>query len=144
MSAGTGIQHSEYNKSVEKEVKFLQIWVFPNKKNVEPRYDQISIREIEKENKFYQVLSPNKDDQGVWIHQDAWFNLGKFSKGSSDEYTIQKAGNGVYAFVLEGEVEIDGQVLSKRDGMGIWDTEKIKLVAHKDARVLLMDVPMTI
>lgn len=144
MSAGTGIQHSEYNKSEENHIKLLQIWLFPNKKNVTPRYDQISIRDIEEDNKFYQVLSPNSDDQGVWIHQDAWFNLGKFSKGSSDEYTIKKAGNGVYAFILEGEVEIDGQKLSKRDGMGIWDTEKIKLVANQDARVLLMDVPMSI
>jgi len=80
LSAGTGITHSEYNKNKDKNVKFLQIWVFPNKKNVIPRYDQISIRDIEKENEFYQVLSPNKNDQGVWVNQDAWFHLGKFSK----------------------------------------------------------------
>ncbi|MFT6442018.1 MAG: redox-sensitive bicupin YhaK (pirin superfamily) [Salibacteraceae bacterium] len=144
LSAGTGITHSEYNKNKDKEVKFLQIWVFPKEKNVSPRYDQISIRDIEKENKFYQVLSPSKEDQGVWINQDAWFNLGKFSKGSRDQYKIQKPGNGVYVFVLEGDVEINGEQLSLRDGMGIWDAESINLMANSDARVLLMDVPMNL
>lgn len=143
LSAGIGITHSEYNKNKDKEVKFLQIWIFPKKKNVTPRYDQISIRDIAKENEFYQVLSPNKDDQGVWINQDAWFHLGKFSKGASDSYKIKKEGNGVYAFILEGEVEIDGEKLSKRDGMGIWDTNSIKVVATENARVLLMEIPMS-
>ena len=89
------------------------------------------------------MLSPYKDGQGVWIHQDAWFHLGKFEKGHSDEYKIKKEGNGVYAFVLEGEVEIDGEKLSKRDGMGIWDTESINVKATENARVLLMEVPMS-
>ena len=144
MSAGTGITHSEYNKNKDKEVKFLQIWVFPKEKNVTPRYDQISIRDIAKENEFYQVLSPNKEDQGVWIHQDAWFHLGKFQKGKSDKYKIKKQGNGIYAFILDGEVEIDGQKLSKRDGMGIWDTDSITVKALHHARVLIMEVPMNI
>lgn len=143
MSAGTGVTHSEKNKNNDKEVKFLQIWVFPKEKNVTPRYDQISIREIAKENKFYQVVSPNKDDQGVWINQDAWFHLGSFTKGNSDEYKIKKEGNGVYAFILEGEVEIDGEKLSKRDGMGIWNTKSINVKASENARVLLMEVPMS-
>ncbi|MCW5961598.1 MAG: pirin family protein [Pyrinomonadaceae bacterium] len=142
MSAGTGVVHSEYNNNPDKPVKFLQIWVIPNKQNVEPRYDQISLKDIAKENKFYQVLSPDKEDEGVWIYQDAWFNIGKFSKGSSDEYKINKAGNGVYAFILEGEVEINNEKLSRRDGMGIWDTFSITVKATEDARVLLMEVPM--
>lgn len=144
LSAGTGITHSEYNKNKDKEVKFLQIWIFPKTKNVEPRYDQISIREISEDNKFYQVLSPNKDDQGVWINQDAWFHLGNFSKDKSDTYNIKKDGNGVYAFILDGQVEINGEKLSKRDGMGIWDTDSIEVKATADARVLLMEVPMTL
>ncbi len=144
MSAGTGISHSEVNKNADKDVKFLQIWVFPNKKNVEPRYDQISTKDIQKENKFYQVLSPDKDDQGVWVHQDAWFNLGMFAKDKSDEYKIHKPGNGVYAFILEGEVEINGETLSRRDGMGIWNTDSIMVNAIKDSRVLLMEVPISL
>ena len=143
MSAGTGLTHSEKNKNRDKEVKFLQIWVFPKEKNVTPRYDQISIKEIEKENKFYQVVSPNKEDQGVWLHQDAWFHLGNFTKGNSDEYKIKKEGNGVYAFILDGEVEIDGENLSKRDGMGVWNTDSINVKATENARVLLMEVPMS-
>jgi redox-sensitive bicupin YhaK (pirin superfamily) len=144
MSAGTGIYHSEYNKNQDKDVRFLQIWVFPNRKNVEPRYDQISIKDIEKDNEFYQILSPNKNDQGVWINQDAWFNLGKFTKGYSEEYKLQREGNGVYVFVLEGEVEINGEQLAKRDGMGIWDIETIKVSAIENARVLVMEVPMNL
>lgn len=144
MSAGSGITHSEYNKNADQEVKFLQIWLFPNKKNVTPRYDQISIRDIEKENQFYQVLSPNKDDQGVWIHQDAWFHLGKFSKGIGDAYKVKKAGNGVYAFVLEGEIEMNSEKLNKRDGMGVWNTDVVQIKATENARVLLMEVPMNL
>lgn len=142
MSAGTGIFHSEYNKNDDKQVKFLQIWVFPNKRNVEPRYDQISIREIEKKNAFYQVLSPNPDDEGVWVHQDAWFHLGKFESGATDTYTIKKEGNGVYVFVLEGTVDINGQQLEKRDGFGLWETDSFDLKSNTDSRVLLMEVPM--
>ena len=144
MSAGTGIYHSEYNKNKDQEVKFLQIWLFPNKKNVKPRYDQISIREIEKENEFYQVLSPNSDDQGVWIHQNAWFHLGNFEAEKETNYQLNDKNNGVYAFILEGSVEIEGQELTKRDGFGIWDVDTIKVKANKNARVLLMEVPMQI
>lgn len=142
MSAGTGIFHSEFNNSEEEEVRFLQIWIFPDKKNVEPRYDQISIKDVAKQNEFYQVLSPNEDDQGVWVNQNAWFHLGNFDKGAQDTYTIKSKENGVYAFILEGEVEIDGQKLSKRDGLGISETNKFNLKATADARVLLMDIPM--
>lgn len=144
MSAGTGIFHSEMNKNKDKEVKFLQIWVFPKTKNVTPRYDQVSIRNVEEKNKFYQVLSPNKDDQGVWIHQDAWFHLGKFEQGTKDSYKIKKAGNGVYVFVLEGNVSINDQQLERRDGYGLWDLDQFTLEANSNARVLLMEVPMSL
>ncbi len=144
MSAGTGIFHSEYNKNPDKPVKFLQIWVFPNQRNVEPRYDQISIRDIEKDNEFYQVLSPNPEDDGVWIHQEAWFHLGKFEAGKSDTYKIKKEGNGVYAFVIEGEVKINGQELTSRDGYGVWETDTLEFTATSPSRVLLMDVPMAL
>ena len=144
MSAGTGVFHSEYNKNSDKEVKFLQIWIFPNKKNVTPRYDQIAIRDVLKKNEFNQVLSPNADDQGVWIHQDAWFQMGEFESGVENSYQFQKEGNGVYAFVLDGEVEIDGQILGKRDGLGVWDTNSLNFKAIKDSKVLLMDLPMEI
>lgn len=142
MSAGTGVQHSEYNKNKDEIVKFLQIWVIPNKMNVQPRYDQISIKENEKINDFQQILSPNQDDDGVWIHQNAWFNLAKFEKGNSKEYQFNKEGNGVYVFVLKGSAKIGDQVLENRDGFGIWETNSFTLEAVENAEVLLMEVPM--
>jgi len=142
MSAGTGIYHSEYNKDREHRVKFLQIWVFPNKKNVEPRYDQITLKVEDRHNKLQQILSPNPQDEGVWIHQDAWFHLGQFDKGVSEDYTLKLKGNGVYVFVLNGDVEINGQLLHTRDGFGIWDTGSFNITAETDAEFLLMEVPM--
>lgn len=142
MSAGTGVQHSEYNKNKDEAVKFLQIWVFPREVGVTPRYDQISIEDSSKRNEFQQILSPNQDDEGVWIHQDAWFNLAKFDKGNSREYTFHKEGNGMYVFVLKGSAKIGDQVLESRDGFGIWDTNSFVLEALEDSEILLMEVPM--
>ncbi|TFG75101.1 MAG: pirin family protein [Flavobacteriales bacterium] len=144
MSAGTGIQHSEYNKNQDRPVKFLQIWLFPNTKNVEPRYDQISLKAIATKNSFYQVLSPNRADQGVWIYQDAWFHMGNFDAGAETEYQVKQNGNGVYVFVIEGSVEINGQKLEQRDGYGLWDLDRFKFKAGSPSKVLLMEVPMTI
>lgn len=142
MSAGTGVFHSEYNKNSDKEVKFLQIWIFPNQKNVTPRYDQIQISELLEQNTFSQILSPNEHDKGVWIHQDAWFHIGNFDTATTTQYDVKKEGNGVYAFILEGEAEVGGQSLQKRDGFGIWDTQNIDIKAKKGAKILLMEVPM--
>jgi redox-sensitive bicupin YhaK (pirin superfamily) len=143
MSAGTGITHSEYNKNKDRLVKFLQIWVFPNKKNVKPRYDQITLKTGDRRNTLQQILSPDPDDAGVWIYQDAWFHLGRFDNESSTGYALKKKGNGVYAFVITGDITIDGNSLNERDGLGIWDAEKISIKANsQDAEVLLMEVPM--
>jgi redox-sensitive bicupin YhaK (pirin superfamily) len=143
LSAGTGITHSEYNKNKDSLVKFLQIWLFPNKKNVKPRYDQVTLNPEERKNKLQQIISPDPDDAGVWIHQDAWFYLGNFDKGKSAEYSIKRKGNGVYAFILKGDVTIDTQSLHARDGFGVWDTDKISINADSDSELLLMDVPMS-
>lgn len=143
MSAGTGVFHSEYNKNPDKEVKFLQIWVTPNKKNVTPRYDQIAIENKNIKNELYQILSPNPDDNGVWIHQDAWFHLGELENEHLQTYTLKDKKNGVYAFVLEGSVTIEDKVLEKRDGLGIWDIEQIKIKSNEASKILLMEVPIT-
>ena len=145
MSAGTGITHSEYNPNKDRLVKFLQIWVFPNKRNVTPRYDQITLHAEDRHNKLQQILSPNSDDEGVWIHQDAWFHLGKFDKDIETDYTLKKEGNGVYAFVLKGQFMLNEHQLDERDGLGIWDVAALKLKAlSEDAEILLMEVPMLI
>lgn len=143
MSAGTGIKHSEYNKNKDKPVKFLQIWVIPNKKDVTPRYDQITLDPKDRINKLQQVLSPNPADAGVWIHQDAWFHIGKFDQGFQSQYNVKKAGNGMYAFVLYGQFELAGQQLNERDALGITDFDQFELKAlTPDAEILLMEIPM--
>ena len=142
MSAGTGIFHSEYNKNQDKKVQFFQIWVIPKKNNVEPRYDQISISSFKKRNQLYQILSPTPEDNGVWVYQDTWFHLGDFDKNKKQTYEIKKADNGVYTFVIEGEVIISGETLEPRDAIGIWNSQAIEISAESDSRFLVMDVPM--
>ena len=142
MSAGSGVYHSEYNKNKDQSVSLLQIWVFPNKKNVTPRYDQKNIKDLKKVNSFYPIVTPNQKGPGMWIHQDAWFHLGEFDKETRINYKINKKGNGVYAFLIEGSVQIDGESLEKRDALGIWDTEKFELLANQNSRILLIEVPL--
>lgn len=145
MSAGAGIRHSEYNKSKENAVRFLQIWVIPNKRNVAPRYGQITLNINDRHNKLQQIVSPNEDEEGVWIHQNAWFHLGRFDKDVSASYSLKLPGNGVYAFILEGEYTVEGIDLKRRDGLGIWDTDNISIKATSpDAEILLMEVPMNV
>ncbi|MBP6664586.1 MAG: pirin family protein [Chitinophagales bacterium] len=144
MSAGTGITHSEYNKNKSQQVKFLQIWVFPNKRNVTPRYDQITLNPADRHNKLQQIVSPNPNDAGVWINQNAWFNLGNFDQNVSTEYTLNNKNNGLYVFNLSGNLEINGQTLNPRDGFGIWDTDKVSIKAQTNAEFLLMEVPMSL
>ena len=143
MSAGTGVYHSEYNKNQDKPINLLQLWVMPKTQNVEPRYDQKSVRELKKNNTFYQVLSPNKYDDGMWIHQDAWFHLGDFDQTTETEYHIKKEGNGVYIFVIAGTFRIGDQELNKRDALGVWEVDKISFVAQPESKVLLVEVPMS-
>jgi hypothetical protein len=142
MSAGTGIYHSEYNRNKDKKVNFLQIWVFPKERNITPRYDQITFNPEDRVNKLQQIVSPSREDEGVLINQDAWFHLGNLKKGYATEYTIKQKGNGVYAFLIEGDVTINGQSLNKRDGYGVWDTDKLSIAADSDAELLLIEVPM--
>ena len=143
LSAGTGISHSEMNANHDSEVKFLQIWIVPNKKNVQPRYGQITLDEAKMKNNLLQVLSPKENDEGVWIHQDAWFSMGNLEKGFSTEYKLKNNGNGVYAFVLEGNITINSEQLKKRDGLGITEADVLAITAEDDAKLLLMEIPMT-
>ena len=141
MSAGSGIAHSEMNANKDKEVKFLQIWVFPKVANIEPRYQQKNFKPENRNNQLLTVVAPD-DENAVWINQDAWFSLGKFSQESTTRYQIRKPGNGVYAFILKGTVTLNGETVSDRDGLGIWDTDSIEIKADTDAEFLLIDVPM--
>jgi redox-sensitive bicupin YhaK (pirin superfamily) len=143
MSAGTGIIHSEKNKNDNQQVKFLQIWIFPNKRNVEPRYDQKNFTDEEKHNKLVTVVSPvGSNGGGVHIHQDAWFSLTKLDKGKTVEYKLNKEGHGVYAFILEGDATINEIAVNRRDGLGLTETNQLNITADSNAEILLMEVPM--
>jgi quercetin 2,3-dioxygenase len=143
MSAGTGISHGEKNKNSDSPVKFFQIWVIPEKKNVIPRYDQKHFEDNEKNNKLLTVVSPiGSQEGGVQIHQQAWFSLGKLDKDFTTTYKLKNQNNGVYAFVIEGELNIDGEDLKQRDGIGITGTDEIKILAKTGAELLLMEVPV--
>lgn len=145
MSAGTGLMHSEFSKNNEELGKFLQIWIYPRKRNVSPRYDQITLDPAKSKNRFQQILSPNADDEGVWIYQDAWFHLGNFENAAETQYQIRKKGNGVYAFIIKGSAEIDGQELGERDGFGVQDISELKITTtSENTEILLMEIPMEI
>lgn len=143
MSTGTGVFHSEYNHYPDKAAQFLQIWVFPNQLNVEPRYDQITLPREKMQNKLFPVIAPAPNKEGTWIHQDAWFNMGVFNKEQSVTYTAQKEGNGIYVFVINGSFTVDGHQMEQRDGLGIENAGTVNVVASKDnAELLIMDIPM--
>lgn len=142
MSAGTGIEHSEFNNSPDEPVHFLQIWIFPNANQLEPRYDQQLIP-TEINNEFIQILSPHPEDAGVWIHQQAWMHLGKFSEETQLDFAVNNPAHGVYIFILEGEAEIADQHLGKRDAIGIWETDKITIKAKKNTQILTIEIPMS-
>ncbi|HET9570304.1 MAG TPA: pirin family protein [Bacteroidales bacterium] len=142
MSAGTGIFHSEFNPDPVHLSKFLQIWVFPAKRNTKPRYSQISLEGLAKPDTLYQIVSPNADDDGAWIGQQAWFHLGDLSKGWEGNYELKGQNTGVYVFVLEGKVNVSGQALDRRDGLGIYETKQIEIHSNEPSKILLMEVPM--
>lgn len=145
MSAGTGVAHSEYNANTDKPVKFLQIWVFPDRKNIQPQYSQITLNAGDRKNKLQQIVSPRSNgNDGVTVQQNAWFSLGDIDQGKQLSYNIKRKENGVYVFVLKGEVTIEDQKLNTRDGLGVWETDSITVEAGTDAEILLMDVPMNI
>ena len=142
MSAGTGIQHSEFNPNADLQTKLFQIWLFPKYRNVEPRYQQITLDIAKQKNNFAQILSPNPEDEGVWIHQDAWFYLSDFEAKFSKTLALQKEGNGFYIMNIEGEIEVNGEKLETRDAIGIWETNEIEIKANSDSRFLIMEIPM--
>lgn len=143
MSAGTGVEHSEYNKNTDRPVSFLQIWIFPKERNITSRYDQRTFNPEHRLNRWQQLVSPRPDDEGVRINQDAWFYRTTLSENAALDYLLQRPANGVYLFVIDGTVQLDGLQLARRDGAGILDTDKITIKANTPADLLLMEVPLT-
>ena len=143
MSAGSGLMHSEYNHSQTEQVNFLQIWVFPKERNIEPRYEQKTFDPSERINTIKQVVSPDKSDNAIWINQDAYFSLGHFETGTTTSYKVNKEGNGVYIFVIEGSLVVEDSPLDKRDAIGISETDEIAFVTKSDVELLFIEVPMS-
>lgn len=142
MSAGSGIQHSEFNGSSSEEVNLLQVWIFPKARNIEPRYDQKNYDLESNHNSFVTVVSPQEKENVMWINQDAVFSLGTFDGNVSARYKIQYPGNGAYVFFVEGEGELDGINLGKRDAMGIYDTDEFEISVKELSKILVIEVPM--
>ncbi len=143
MSAGTGIQHSEFNPNQNLQTKLFQIWLFPKTRNVVPRYQQITLDVKDQKNNFAQILSPNFDDEGVWIHQDAWFFLSEFDTGFSKTYELKKAENGIYIITIEGRIEINKMLLEQRDAIAFWNTTTIEIKSISKSKFLIMEIPMS-
>ncbi len=142
MSTGTGIQHSEFNHSKEKPVSLLQIWVFPDKKDVEPRYDQAKFGDEEMSGKWLTVVSPDGNANSLWIHQQAWFSLGVFDAGQTISYELKKADSVVYLFLISGELNIELETLNQRDGLCLEEIETgINLKMNQKSKILLMEIP---
>lgn len=142
MSAGSGLTHSEYNASSENEVNLLQIWVFPKERDITPRYNQKMFSPELMKNRFLTLVSPEKSDDTLWINQDAYFSIGNFEKGKELEYGIKKSGNGIYIFIMKGNITAEDEVLDNRDGMGIEGVESVKIKSNDDSKVLIIEVPM--
>jgi redox-sensitive bicupin YhaK (pirin superfamily) len=142
MSAGYGIYHSEYNASEKEDANFLQIWVLPKILGIEPAYSQKEFKEIDRENNFQLIVSPDGRDNSVSINQDAFFSLTRMEKGTNLDYKCYLQGNGIYLFVIDGSVKVRGTVLNARDGLGIEGFENLTFEALDITEVLLMEVPM--
>jgi len=142
MSAGRGIMHAEMNHNADESASFLQIWIFPHEKDLVPRYDQASYDPAGQEDRWQRIVSPDSSEKGIWIHQEARLHLSRLSEGKELDYSMKHAGTGVYLFVIDGEIALDGEVLGFRDGAGVSETEQFSIKAVKDSRILAIEVPM--
>lgn len=142
MSAGTGVSHSEYNKNSDQPVAFLQIWIIPNRVNVTPRYDQISLNSVIQSNSWNLFLGPYNQHKGLWIYQDTWFYWGVFETGIRSEYALKNPEHGLYVFVVEGSVLVAGEQLGRRDALEIYEVSTVAFEFTAVCKVLLMEVPL--
>jgi len=144
MSAGSGISHSEFNASKTAPVNFLQVWLFPKQKDITPRYEQKTFDTAGRHNQWQTVVSPDEQDNAVWINQDAKFSLAQIDAGTQLDYKNAFAGTGIYFFVLEGKVNIAGKELNKRDALGVSEANEVVLKATDKSFILAIEVPMSL
>ena len=142
MSAGTGVQHSEANESATEPVTLFQLWVFPAERNITPRYDQRSFDVKEREGKWQVIVSPRKEDNALWINQDACFSLVNIKAGETIKHENTFKGNGVYLVVIKGSIEVAGVKYEAKDAVGISETDSFEIVCSHDSELLAVEVPM--
>ncbi len=142
MSAGTGIQHSEFNPSNQEELKLFQIWIFPNLRNVTPRYDQFVINYELAKNNFLQLVSPNKSDEGTWIHQNAWIHMAQIEEGKKIKHKLNHPGNGIYFMVIDGTFQIGEHLVEQKDALGVWEIDSIDIISLNAGKILAIEIPM--
>ena len=142
MSAGSGITHSEYNNSSSEDVNFLQIWVLPKERDITPRYDQKVFDEGNRKNRFQLLVAPENSEETVLINQDAWFSLADIEAEKQVAYEKNDKKNGVYFFVIEGNVKIEGHDIKRRDGLGLIDGETYPISAQTKTQLLAIEVPL--
>lgn len=142
MSAGSGVMHSEYNGSTSEELNLFQIWVFPKQRNIDPRYEQRTYPVQEREGKFQLLVSPGKEEDTLWINQDAWLSMGSFTAGTAATYSLHNENSGVFVVVVKGSAEIGGVAAGARDAVGVYDTTNVEIVTGPETELLLIEVPM--
>jgi quercetin 2,3-dioxygenase len=144
MSAGSGVFHSEMNNSTQSDVELLQIWVFPNEKGVTPRYDQKRLSTEAVKNQLLNIIQPKGENNpgAIWIYQNAWFYLGEFDSDREEIYRTKSIDNGIYVFVIEGEVKVQNYLLSKRDALAVINADELRIEITKGTNILIMEVPL--
>ena len=139
MSAGTGVQHSEFNHAPNEETHFLQIWIEPNAKGIPPGYEQKTFAAANKQGKLKLVASPDGADGSVTIHADASIYAGLFNAGESASLGLAK-GHKSYVHLVRGELKVNGQALKTGDAAKIVDESVVNLTDAVDAEVLVFDL----
>ncbi len=144
LSTGTGVQHRESNPSVRQETNILQIWLLPKEQDLKPSYGQKNIDTKPLKNQLLLIVTPkNKEKENVLsVNQQAFLYLGKLEQEKTIDYNLHKDHNGVYLFLIEGKIQVDGQKLEKRDALGIWDTTKVSIESLENAYFLIIEVPL--
>jgi hypothetical protein len=140
MSAGKGIEHSEMNASETDPVHFLQIWVFPSKRDLDPTYEQKEFSPEQLKNALFPIVSAPPSEQSLTIHQDATVFLSHLDRGMQLTHTIRNKRHGAFLYLIEGEAVVGGQTMSSGDTVQIAQQGQIDIAATSDAKLLLIEV----
>jgi redox-sensitive bicupin YhaK (pirin superfamily) len=140
MSAGKGVRHSEFNHSETDPLHFLQIWITPQTKGIQPSYEEKDFSNEEKKNKLKLIVSPDGTSDSIKIHQNASIYASILDEGQSVTHTLS-SGRKSWAQVISGTIELNGETLHTGDGAAIENIQNLKLTAKKLSEVLVFDLP---